>query len=92
MSSFLKVNSLEESVNTTPTAVSNAKVVRLSNFEAATNVLITQKNDGGDTLSTFTLGFAGSDESTVYLIKAKNDTIEADGDALNLKAVSVAYY
>ena len=68
--------------------VSLASVVRLLNSNTTTVSTITIANSGG-TIATFTLGYAGTDESVIYIAKEPTDTLAASGGTV--KAASVAY-
>lgn len=75
---------------TTANTVSNAKVVRLVNINASTNVLITLK-DGSDTIGTFTLGSSATDFSSETIIKDPTQTLIANTGSAIL-AAPIAYY
>jgi hypothetical protein len=93
MASILKVIGTEITLNTvTSNNVSNATLARLINTSNDTNVSVTlQNSDATANLASFTLGFAGSDESVVYLKKDSSERILVSANSL-VKAVSVAYF
>ena len=68
--------------------VNLASVVRLLNSNTTTASTITIANSGG-TIATFTLNFAGTDGSEMYLVKEPTDTLAATNGTV--KAASVAY-
>lgn len=68
--------------------VSLASVVRLINSNTSVVSTITIANTGG-TIASFTLGYAGTDESVIYIAKEPTDTVAASGGTV--KAASVAY-
>jgi hypothetical protein len=78
MADVLKILSQEVTVNTTPKTISNASLVRLLNSNTTANYLITHRDASNNIIGTFTLPFAGSDESVVYLMKEPTDTVEAN--------------
>lgn len=79
----------QEMALTTANTVANSNIVRVVNTDTSVNSVITLKN-GATTVATFTLGFAGSDQSREFVIKQPSWTLEASGGTV--KAVSVAYY
>lgn len=68
--------------------VSLASVVRLLNSNTTTASTITIANSGG-TIATFTLNFAGTDGSEIYVVKEPTDTLTATNGTI--RAASVAY-
>lgn len=68
--------------------VNLASVVRLLNTNTTVVSTITIANTGG-TIATFTLSYAGTDESVIYVAKEPTDTLAASGGTV--KAASVAY-
>lgn len=91
MSEPMKVLGQETSCNTTPNTFNLATFVRVLNANTSTFTLITQKFSNGNTKSTFTLGFAGSDESITYVIKDPTDTLQSNNDVF-VKGVPVGFY
>jgi len=71
--------------------VANSAVIRLTNTDSSNSVVITQKSNSTTTVAIFTLNKAGSDESTVYLIKGPTHTLEISSGTAVVKAVPVAY-
>jgi len=92
MANIIKFTGEQVSINTTPTDVSSAKLVRINNLNANSDHLITQKSNGGITIASFTLLFAGGDESFVYLMKDPTDTIESDDGSSDVVATACAFY
>lgn len=90
MAEPIKVIASEISCNTTPNTFNLATLVRLLNKSNTEFALITQKYANTSTKSTFTLGYAGSDESVVYVIKDSSDTLESNSSVV--AGVSVGYY
>lgn len=82
-------NSTVMANSTTTNTVNSASVVRLLNSNTTTAALVTIANSGG-TISTFTINFAGTDESVLYVAKQPTDTIFSS--ITGLKAVSTAYW
>ena len=87
MTDVVKFKGSEITLSTANT-VGLASVVRLLNANTSTVSTITIANAGG-TIATFTLGYAGTDESTIYVAKEPTDTLAASGGTV--KAASVAY-
>jgi len=69
-----------------PSNVNNAKVVRIFNNHSS-NVVITQKNVGGDTIGSF----AADNGKIFFLEKAPTDTLTAGSNGGSVKVVKVAY-
>jgi len=92
MANIIKFTGEQVSINTAPTDVSSAKLIRINNLNANANHLITQKSNGGLTIASFTLLFAGGDESFVYLMKDPTDTIESDDGSSDVVATACAFY
>lgn len=92
MANIVKFTGEQVTINTTPTDVTTAKLVRVNNTNANTNHVITQKSNGGVTIASFTLLFAGGDESFVYLMKDPTDTIESDDGSSDVVATACAFY
>jgi hypothetical protein len=82
MPSILKLQGSEAGV-TTASNVGSATVVRIFNGTTA-GILVTQKNVGGDTLATVTVG-----PGVTFIKKAPTDTLTA---AASVLMVSVAHY
>lgn len=91
MADILKIKNSEITVPATANTVDDASLVRLINTSSDTNFTITQKYANGDTIGTFTIGFAGTDESVVYLMKEPTETIQVNSGT-SVKGVSVAFY
>ncbi|MDC3266325.1 hypothetical protein OAU13_00200 [bacterium] len=87
MADIIKFKAPEIALSTANT-VSLASVVRLINSNTDTVSTITIANTGG-TIASFTLGYAGTDESVIYVAKEPTDTVAASGGTV--KAASVAY-
>jgi len=66
--------------------VNNATVVRIFNNHS-TNLVLTQKNVGGDTIGSF----AADNGKIFFLEKAPTDTLESGSNGGSVKVVSVAY-
>jgi len=66
--------------------VNKATVVRLFNNHS-TNLIITQKNAGGDTIGTFT----ADNGKVVFIEKAATDTLTAGSNGSAIKVVKIAY-
>jgi len=66
--------------------VNKATVVRLFNNHS-TNLIITQKNAGGDTIGSF----AADNGKIFFLEKEPTDTFEAGSNGNSVKVVKVAY-
>ncbi len=71
---------------TNPSNVNNAKVVRIFNNHSS-NIILTQKNAGGDTIGSF----AADNGKIFHLEKAPTDTLTAGSNGSSVKVVSVAY-
>ena len=71
---------------TNPSNVNNAKVVRIFNNHSS-NIILTQKNAGGDTIGSF----AADNGKIFFLEKAPTDTLTAGSNGGSVKVVSVAY-
>lgn len=93
MANVLKVLSTEITLSTANAeSLSNATLVRLLNTSNNTSVTITLKNANADAnVASFTLNFAGTDESVVYLKKDASERILTSANTI-VKAVPVAYY
>jgi len=91
MPDYVKFLGEQTTINSTPTTVSNANIVRVTNTDSSNLVIIEQKSNSTTTVATFTLNFAGSDESSVYLIKEPTHTLEIQSGVAVVRAVSVAY-
>lgn len=90
MPDYVKFKSQEITLSSANT-VYNANVVRLTNTDASNAVVIALKSNSTTTVATFTLNFAGSDESSLYIIKEPSYTVEISSGEAVVKAVSVAY-
>jgi hypothetical protein len=90
MAEPIKVIASEISCNSTPNTFNLATLVRILNTSNTAFALVTQKYSNTSTKSTFTLGYAGSDESVVYVIKDSSDTLQSNSTAV--VGVSVGYY
>lgn len=90
MASVLKVLAQEVTVNSTPSTISTASLVRIINTDKTNNALITQRDSANNILCSFTLPFAGGDESVVYLMKEPSDTVQSNSSAVF--GSSVGYY
>jgi len=93
MSNVLKVLGTEVTLDTANSiSVGNATLVRLMNTSNDTAVGITlQDANAASNVASFTLNFAGTDESVVYLKKDPSERILVGANSL-IKAVSVAYF
>jgi len=93
MANVLKVLSTETTLSTANAeSLSNATLVRLLNISNDTPVTITLQNANADAnIASFTLNFAGTDESVVYLKKDASERILTSANTI-VKAVPVAYY
>lgn len=90
MADNIKLLAQEITLSDTANTVSGAKVVRVINV-ANSNVLLTQRDASNTVLGSITLGFAGSDNSFLVLVKNTTDTLEANtADAL--LATAIGYY
>jgi hypothetical protein len=90
MAEIIKVLSTEISVNSTPSTVSSASLVRIINTSNAVNALITHKDSSNTTIGTLTVPFAGGDESVIYLMKEPTDTVESNSTVVF--GTSVGFY
>ena len=91
MSESVKIIGNEIALNSaTGNTVDLATYVRLMNANTTTNFLITHEIDGVNAAS-FTLGYAGSDGSVIYMMKKSTDEIFAEAND-EIKAVKVAFY
>ncbi len=81
----------QEITLTSANTVANSVLIRLTNTDTANLVIITQKSNSTTTVAIFTLNFAGSDESSIYLIKEPTHTLEISSGTAVVKAVPVAY-
>lgn len=90
MPEYVKFISQELTLSAANT-VANANIVRLTNTDSSNSVVIAQKSNSTTTVASFTLNFAGSDESSIYLIKEPTHTLEITSGTAVVKAVSVAY-
>ena len=75
-----------ESDLTNPSNVDGAKVVRIFNNHSS-NIILTQKNAGGDTIGSF----AADNGKVFFLEKEPTDTLTAGSNGNSVKVVSVAY-
>lgn len=93
MASILKVLGTEVTLSTANAeSMSNATLVRVMNVSNDTPVTITLQNANADAnIASFTLNYAGTDESVVYLKKDASERILTGANTI-VKAVSVAYY
>jgi len=92
MANIVKFLGTQVTINTVATSVSNASLVRVNNTNNGANHTITQKSNGDVTIATFTLLFAGGDESFVYLYKDPTDTIVSDDGSGDVVATPCALY
>jgi hypothetical protein len=92
MANVVKFIGTQETMNTSPTSVGNSTLVRINNTNSGANHTITHKSNGDITIATFTLLFAGGDESFVYLKKDPTDTIQTDDDSTDVVAVRCAFF
>ena len=90
MADIVKILTSEVAVNTTPSSISSASLVRIINTSNSVNALITLKNSSNTTLGTLTLPFAGGDESVIYLMKEPTDTVESNSAVVF--GTSVGFY
>lgn len=90
MAEIIKVISTEVAVNSTPSTVSSASLVRIINTSNSVNALITHKDASNNTIGTLTLPFAGGDESVIYLMKEPTDTVESNSAVVF--GTSVGFY
>lgn len=90
MADIVKVLATEVAVNSTPSNISSASLVRIINTSNSVNALITLKNSSNTTLGTLTLPFAGGDESVIYLMKEPTDTVESNSAVVF--GTSVGFY
>lgn len=91
MPDYVKFVGEEISLSTTANTVGNASIVRVTNTDASNLVVVTQKSNSTTTVASFTLNFAGSDESTLYVIKEPTHTLQLSANIAVVKAVAVAY-
>lgn len=90
MAEIVKILASEVSVNSTPSSVSLASLVRIINTSNSTNALITQRDSSNNIIGTLRLPFAGGDESVIYLMKEPTDTIESNSAVVF--GTSVGFY
>lgn len=90
MADIVKILTSEVAVNTTPSSISSASLVRIINTSNSDNALITLKNSSNTTLGTLTLPFAGGDESVIYLMKEPTDTVQSNSAVVF--GTSVGFY
>lgn len=87
MPEYIKFKASEIAL-TSANNVNLARVVRLLNSNTTAASTITVANSGG-TIATFTLNYAGTDGSEIYVVKEPTDTLAATNGTI--RAASVAY-
>lgn len=90
MADIVKILTSEVAVNSTPSSISSASLVRIINTSNTVNALITQRDSANNILGTLTLPFAGGDESVIYLMKDPTDTVESNSAVVF--GTSVGFY
>lgn len=90
MADPVKILSSEVSVNSTPTNVSLASLVRVLNTSNSANALITHRDASNTIIGTLTLTFTGGDECCVFLMKDPTDTIQSN--SATVVGASVGFY
>lgn len=90
MADIVKVLTQEVAVNSTPSSISSASLVRIINTSNTVNALITHRDSANNILGTLTLPFAGGDESVIYLMKEPTDTVESNSAVV--RGTSVGFY
>lgn len=78
MAEIVKILSQEVSVNSTPSSISGATLVRLVNTSTSANALITRRDSSNNVISSCTLPFAGGDGSVMFMMKDSTDTLESN--------------
>lgn len=91
MPDYVKFVGQEITLTSDANTVNNATIVRITNTDSSNLVTITQKSNTTTTVASFTLNFAGSDESTLYVIKEPTHTLQLNANNAVVKAVAVAY-
>lgn len=90
MADVIKVLTQEVAVNSTPSTISSASLVRIINLSNTANALITHRDAANTILGTLTLPFASCDEAVIYLMKEPTDTVQSNSAAVF--GTSVGFY
>ena len=88
----LKVQDVDQTVNSTPNTIASASYVRVVSTEASNFTLITVRNSLNNVLGSFVLGPSGSSFGVEYVIKSPSDTIQSNTTGTTIRATSIGYF
>ena len=77
--------------NTTISTVNGAVLVRVFNTSTNAIITVTLQTSANANVSSFSMGYLGTDESIIYMRKDPSDKIIVSANSL-VKAVPVGYY
>jgi hypothetical protein len=90
MADPVKILANTVTVNSTASSISSASLVRLINSDGTNSAEIVQRDASNNVIGTIVLGAAGSDASTMFLMKHSTDTLESNSSVVY--GVSVGFY